>query len=645
MKLKLLPFTGKTVWQDNKPFIGFLFSLLLLHSVLKIIFYQYNHQLLFSGFEETNTVADKFNLVKWSLAYDLLVLFLINSGLLLLLQAGRLMPVKISAWLILPVFAIINSFAVLLNILDVFYFRFHFQRANADLLYVIDHPFKQVFHFNILIILLFSIIICGIIYWIWHLHKKLYTGFLNKRHCTLISVLLLFLILPAVVFRNSFTKILVPAYPLIELKNHQLPVVENSFHSFIYSVFRGGDAVLQKNYLPDTECDSVFPIRKSLQANTTKAGKKNIVLFIMESVPYDYFDSAGIYKLKMPFFDSLLQKSTFYNNAFGYSHESNKGITAILAGIPTLTDIPLYHSQYLNMPFTPIGIALKKINYHSFFCIGDEYDNFGFAKCMNWLGIDKYYCKEDIPGYNKLPAHSMGIQDEYVLDFFNQKINGQQAPFFAVHYNVSTHYPYDIPSDFAAGLPVDLSDPMRSMRYYDFSLQKFFSSAKNESWFMNTVFIFCSDHWLVPDDKHVSFNAVSGYRIPVIIYDPGVNEKKTSDQLVSQFDIMHTVLSIAGYKDSLISYGINLMDSSNVNKAVFSRASSTLYHTTDSSYILGFNYRNDRAEFLYNYKKDRELKFNLLKDMDAQNELNNLTLKMKAFLQKANRQYNNEAFK
>ena len=114
---------------------------------------------------------------------------------------------------------------------------------------------------------------------------------------------------------------------------------------------------------------------------------------------------------------------------------------------------------------------------------------------------------------------------------------------------------------------------------------------------------------------------------------------------MSQFDIMGTILSIAGYKDSIISYGNNLLDSSSKNEVVFSRANANLYHAIDSSYILGFNYRDDKAEFLYRYKTDTALKKNLLTDMNEQAAFKNLSLKIKAFLQKANMQYNNAAFK
>ena len=652
MKYKLLPFSGKTVWQNNKPFIWFLLSLLLMYSVLKIIFYQYNQPLLFTGAETTVTGSEKLQLVKWSLAEDMLTLLGINSFFLFTLTTIKFVAEKISAWLNLvlawiaiPFFALLNSFALILNLADIFYFRFHFQRANIDLLYVLDHPLNRLMQQHFFSLLMFFLGIAGIIYLMFRMHIKLFRAFIRGNDCKLISLILFIILVSSLLFKNTFTRFLVPTYPMVQLQSNQLPFVQNSFHTFLYSYFRKGEAALQQNYMGEAEADSVMPIRKKLNISSTQAGKKNIVLFIMESVPYDFFDSSSAYKVRMPFFDSLLQKSTFFNNAFCYAHESNKGIIAILAGIPTLSDIPLYHSSHINMPVTHIGSALKKLNYQSFFCIGDEYDNFGFAKCANWLGFDKYYSMEDIPGYKNLPAHSMGLQDEPVLEFFNQKINQQQQPFFAVQYNISTHFPYDIPEKFAKQCPATYTAPMKAMQYYDYSLQQFFNAAKTEAWFANTTFIFCSDHWLFPQGKLAPYTAISAYHIPIIIYEPSVNKKNTVTKLASQFDIAATVLATAGYSDSIISYGNNLLDSSSFNNCTFSRSGSTLYQVADSSYILGFNTANNKVEFLYNYKKDIQLTQNLLAEKNASLIVNKLLIRIKAFLQKANTQYNSNAFK
>ena len=645
MKSNYLSFSGKAVWQNNKAFIWFFVSLLLIHSILKIVFYNYNYSLLFTGAETAYAETSKIKLIKWSLLYDILIISGINVFFLLFLQAGRLLSTKISAWVIVPAFVLLNSSAILLNLADIFYFRFHFQRANADLLYVLKHPFQQLFHQSIFIILSFFAAIIVTIALVWILHKRFFNSFSKGRYCSLVTAMLLLFVGLALIFKNSFSKVLLPAYPLLDIKSSQLPVVQNSFHTFVYSVFRSGEEVKQKQYFTPQVCDSIFPLKKMLHTGNTVAGKKNIVLFIMESVPYDFFDSASQFKVRMPFLDSLLQHSAFFSNAFGYTHESNKGITAILTGIPTLSDIPVYHSSFVNMPVTAVGSALKKINYSSFFCIGDNYDNFGFAKCMNWLGIDKYYSKEDIPNYKNMPAHSMGLQDEYVLDFMHKKINAIPQPFFAINYNVSTHYPYDLPASYSVKFPGNYTEPMKSMSYYDHSLQQFFAAAKQEAWFANTTFIFCSDHWMFPQGVKGEYNAFSGYKIPIIIYAPSGNEKKINNSLVSQFDIIGTVLAVAGYKDSIISYGGNLLDSSSIKQFVFSKPNSYVYQVTDSAYVLGFNVITDKAEYLFNYKTDKALKKNLLLDKNASTVLTELAIQVKAFIQKAGSHYNSRQVK
>ena len=641
MKLSSAANTVRPAWQNNKPFLTFLASLLLIYSVLKIIFYNYNHPLLLPG--TTGSFLSTLKLVKWSLICDLLCLLSINTFLLLLLQAGRLLPPGFTRWITLPAFMIINTAAILLNVVDIFYFRFRFQRANADLFYVIDHPFSQVFHFNVFILLLFALALLLLIWLLWKLHRKLYTSFVDGRRANLLTLLLIGMLGAALLFRNRIANLLLPAYPLVELSSNELPAVQNSFHSFVYSVFRGGDEIPKHAYLPAAVADNSFRLKKTLTPYTT--GKKNVVLFIMESVPYDFFDSSSVYKVAMPFFDSLLRVSTFYKNAFGYSHESNKGITAILAGIPTLTDIPFYHSQFTNIPVTKTGTALGELGYHSLFCIGDPYDNFGFAKCANWLGFDAYYCEEDIAGYQRLSSHPMGLQDEAVLPFFYQKIDEVNKPFFAVHYNISTHYPYTLPGNYSEKLPATYTAPMKSMRYYDHCLQQFFNKAKTQSWFSETVFIFCSDHWLVPDDNKIDFNAVTGYRIPLIFFDPGKPAAETRNEVVSQLDVMGTVLSVAGYKDSISSYGGSLTNPASLRQVAFAKPGATLYQVTDSTQVLGFNTSTGRVEYFYNYKKDPLLKTNLATAENASPARDALTMLIKSFIQKAGMHYSGRTVK
>ncbi|MBC7866003.1 MAG: sulfatase-like hydrolase/transferase, partial [Gloeobacteraceae cyanobacterium ES-bin-316] len=423
----------------------------------------------------------------------------------------------------------------------------------------------------------------------------------------------------------------------------QLPLTQNSFHSFIYSVYRKNDAIIPgKQYIPLAEQRKLFSILKKSEGLTSP---KNIVLFIMESVPAEFFDSSSPYKVRMPFLDSLVNQSTYFSNAFSYSYNSNKGITAMLAGLPTMTDIPLYHSGFTSIRKTAPGKILAQKNYSSSFFIGDNYDDFGFAKCSKWLGIQQYYCMENIPGYKQMEKHSLGLHDEYVLNFMQEKLAVMKQPFFAVQYNISTHYPNDLPTTYKTSFPLNSTAPMKTMQYYNDCLQTFFRQAVTQSWFDNTVFIFCSDHWAQPHTQTIRTDEVESFRIPLFIYEPAKAKKNRVDAPVSQLDILNTVLHFAGVTDSIVSYGENLDDTMlPMQRTVFTKVNTAVYQAINQEYVLGFNALEGKGVYCYQYKKDPAKKNNLLKS-PAIPAIDSLILQMKAFLQTASAHYRNKDVK
>ncbi len=581
-----------------------------------------------------------YKIALWSLTYDLLTILIINAPFLFLLIVTKKIPGIITSIIIRIIFCTLNTLMIVLNTIDIFYFRFHFQRANLDLLYVTDHPVEKLADINILLIAGCLLLLLFIIIMIWKLQNLFYSSLMKKDGYKRIFIISAFIVIALIISNFHLTRKLVPTYPLVDLNTNELNVVQNSMHTFLYSLYRNNHSLLDKNYFSAAYCDSALQIKKIFSPRN-KPSPKNIVLFIMESIPKSFFDSSFQFKVKMPFFDSLLHYSTFFSNAYSYDRVSNKGIVSILVGLPTITDIPIYHSSFINLPKTAVGTALKSRGYSSYFCIGDTYDNFGFAKCIYWLGFDKYYCDRDIPRYKKLPYGPMGIYDEYVLDFMHQKIDDSHEPFFAVNYNTSTHYAYTLPEDYHVKFPKNYTPAMKSMQYYDSCLHKFFNSSKNEHWFGNTVFIFCADHWQSPDEFLFPVSSMEEFRIPIIVYDPSVNREIKDNSLVSQFDVLGTILDVAGYSDTALSYGMDLLnrDKDAGNKEVFNRINDFLYQVVDSMYVLGFNIADNKTEYLYNYKKDKYLKHDLKGDLNYSIIRKALSDKIKIFYQKTILQY------
>ena len=326
----------------KNPFLFFILILLLFTSLLKILFYYYNYTVIF---EDDN--HDGFKIAAYSLTYDLLTIIVINAPFLFLLIITKKIPGRITSFIIRIIFCVLNTLMLILNTIDVFYFRFHFQRANLDLLYVTDHPIEKLADIRVLLIVGCLLILLFMIIMIWKLQNLFYSSLINKNGYKKIFIISGIIVITLMISNFHITRKLVPTYPLVDLNSKELPVVQNSMHTFIYSLYRNNHALLNKKFFLPAFCDSALQIKKTF-SNGNNPLKKNIVLFIMESIPESFFDSSDQFKVKMPFFDSLLHHSIFFSNAYSYGRESNKGITSILAGIPTITDIPVYHSSFIN---------------------------------------------------------------------------------------------------------------------------------------------------------------------------------------------------------------------------------------------------------------------------------------------------------
>ncbi len=216
-------------------------------------------------------------------------------------------------------------------------------------------------------------------------------------------------------------------------------------------------------------------------------------------------------------------------------------------------------------------------------------------------------------------------------------------PFFATGFNISTHFPGNVPPTFKEKYPaINKTARMKTMSYYNDCLAEFFSKAKLQSWYDNTVFIFCSDHWMYPDFNDLKNDVEKNFRIATFIFDPQNEDGKIINTPVSQLDIMNTVLHISDYKNQLISYGEDLLlTPADSNRVVFAKANNVLYQAFDSSYVLGFNVVQGKPEFCYNYVADTARRSNLIHSPGNENVVR-LTQKMKEFLHTGYLQYENK---
>jgi phosphoglycerol transferase MdoB-like AlkP superfamily enzyme len=378
-----------------KPVLQLLLLLLVLYTILRICFWQ----LYFARGIVPGLLMKIFY---WGFRLDIGAIIIINIPLwiyLLFIQSFVRYP-KTAINLGLILLLILNIPFLALNIIDLAYFGFNLRRSTIDLFAVFkdsEHAwgmFLARYWYLVILFVVLSLLL-------WFAGKKILRTYIynpeNKinrnRKGNLVAGLFLLGIF-ALLARGWGARPVTPSTPLLYIPAQQQPLCENSTITFLYSIVRRQTSLEEKKYYPEDSLDSIYTIRHQY-TSTSPFESKNVVVFVLESFSNYLLDKNSPQKAKTPFLDSLMNESIISSNAYANGLESNKGLVALLAGLPPLMDEAYYHSAYSNNPFKGIGTLLKEKGYGTNFFMGASIDHFGFGKLCRLVGIDHYYSEKE----------------------------------------------------------------------------------------------------------------------------------------------------------------------------------------------------------------------------------------------------------
>jgi phosphoglycerol transferase MdoB-like AlkP superfamily enzyme len=578
--------------------------LLLLYSLLRLVFFLlYFSKDDFSAMEITTVIY-------WGCRMDISGIFYLNLGFfiyyfliqdLLFTRWRRLVTVSLLSLINLPLLAV--------NMIDLAYYKFNFRRSTVDLFGVVADSFHALGAFWnawwYLFVLFIVLSIVSVIMFNRILKESSYSkeGFLKRN----LLPCLCFLLVTGLLARGFSARPIIPSTALLYLPAQYQSLATNSTITILYSLVKRQTILKEKSYYPLSGLDTVFTIRHQLES-PEPFDKMNVVVFIMESFAKEYADNRDPLRASTPFIDSIMAESIVCNNAYANGLESNKGIVALLGGIPPFFDEPFYYSSYSNNGIRGIGTLLKEEGYNTNFFMGAGYDHFGFARFSKMLGIDNYYSMNDYGNSGHYDGN-WGIYDHYFLPYAASQLVKKKSPFLSVIFNISTHFPNKLPDSLKAQFTIKGQDARQnSISYFDYSLRLFFETIKNEPWYHNTIFIFSADHNIYLHGRE-NAGLYKDFRIPIFFHLPGQRIHQTIDKPVQQLDIVPTILDILHYKQPFMSFGQPVFNTS--PEIVFNHFGD-MYQAIDSSYLFGYNEKTEQAVYLYNFKSDSTLTKNLL---------------------------------
>ncbi|HRS53347.1 MAG TPA: LTA synthase family protein, partial [Bacteroidales bacterium] len=400
-------------------------------------------------------------------------------------------------------FLFVNGIAIFINCIDVAYFDYTIKRTTADI-FITKGLAKDVIHllptFLIdfwYILLLAFLLILAMIYL-----NNFFTKTLKKLNNTFISFIIqfslaiFFLILTVIGGRGGIQLRplnIISAGKYTQAKN--IPLVINTPFAILNTL--GKHSIKKYNFYNEKELNEIFYPIKTVKTNL-KFKNYNIVIIILEGFSSEHIGflnkhlDNGSYKGYTPFLDSLMEHSVVFTNAYANGKKSNEGIAAIIAGIPSLMDVPYSSSIYAGNNIEGIGTLLKKKGYNTSFFHGGNNGTMGFDAFTKTAGFDKYYGKNEYPGNDY--DGNWGIWDEEYLQYYANMLDKMEQPFLSAVFTLSSHHPFKIPSKYEGKF---LKGPLpihQTIQYTDFALKKFFNTISSKSWFENTIFILTADH-------------------------------------------------------------------------------------------------------------------------------------------------------
>ncbi|MBL7972488.1 MAG: sulfatase-like hydrolase/transferase [Prolixibacteraceae bacterium] len=282
------------------------------------------------------------------------------------------------------------------------------------------------------------------------------------------------------------------------------------------------------------------------QLITLNPGKQpNVILVILESFSNKVIAPLGGMHGVAPALDSLCTKSTVFTSFYSTGNRSDRGISAVLGGYPSLlsTSIMVYPEKSESLTLLPEYFNRKGYN-TSFYYGGDI--NFYNLKTFVLQGeYKKVVTKSDFA--SELGRMSKwGVPDGYIFERASEDLKNEQEPFMKTIYTISSHPPFDVPFSKIHGNS-NQAKYLNSVAYTDSCLGVFIEEFRKSPLWDNTLLIVTADHGTM-EPGPTDITDPASYRIPLIWSGGVVDSLQRIETITMQSDLGTSLVRQLGWE-------------------------------------------------------------------------------------------------
>ena len=530
------------------------FLVMLVFSLSRIFFFVINK----SYFPDVAT-SHLLYMLKGGLQFDISALLYVN----LLYMAMQFIPFrfrlnkiyqKTARW----IFIITNSIALIINCIDIPFFRFTNRRTTSSIFSefgnettgslskIIFSAITEYWYVTIFTVLAIAAL--------WFFYRTPIHSACKKRSPILIYLFINIALLLAVVYytvigiRGGFGSYTRP----ITISNANKYVNNGSETAIVlntpFCLIRTTGKTIFKNpeyFKDEKEMTALYSPLHNPEPKE-EFNPLNVVVIIAESIGKEstgFFNKDleyGTYKGFTPFLDSLFSQGLTFKYSYANGSKSIDAMPSILSSIPMIYE-PFILTPYSTNDISSLADALKQKGYYSAFFHGAPSGSMGFHAYSKIAGFDDYFGYEDYPNKEDFDG-TWAIWDEEFLQFFADKMGKMKQPFITSVFTATSHHPFKIPPRYEGVFPKGKHPILECIAYSDNAIRQFFLKMSQYEWYKNTLFVFVADHTNLPVHEEY-FTGLGRYSIPILFYHPESDLKGFIDSFpVQQTDIMPSVL-------------------------------------------------------------------------------------------------------
>ncbi len=494
--------------------------------------------MLYNGTDHALTTGDVVAIISHGMTLDastaLYILFVpVLVVVVSVWWSGKLLPAILNGY-----FAVIALAVVLAVIADASLYPFWGFKLNAGCLQYLTTPTEAMASVStsFLLMRLIALLLFAAIAFVGYTRPRWHIVPGRRR---IAETILYVLLLPLMVIGvrgglgESTTNIGQVYFSQKQFLNH---AAVNPVFSFMASFERSANEIVDYNYFPQSECDSLvatcYPSPSlTHHPSLLTSSRPDIVIVLMES-------AGEVFASSMPYLQQLKREGITFSRCYANSWRTDRGTVCTYSGYPAFPTSSVMKMPRKTRDLPNIASTLQRQGYQTHYVYGGDIN---FTNMRSYLiagGFEHLVWQQDYTAEERQTA-KWGVRDDITFQTVYKLLTApHNKPQFIGYSTLSSHEPWDVP------IQVKSDERENAFYYLDQCIANFIDRLRTTPQWKNTLIVLLPDHSFEHNGNTQA--DASRNHIPMVWTGGAADGHHEFDMLCNQTDLVATLLSQMG---------------------------------------------------------------------------------------------------